>query len=80
MAIGPSEGSRPRARPATPTRENIRRYLRCTSDDEVLSPDELVDYIHRATTWSPRVRRGAEAVMSVSHDYSRSWPVSRRPA
>ena len=38
---------------ADPTRENIRRYLRVHIDDDALVSDELVDYVHRAHTWSP---------------------------
>ena len=54
MANRPSEGSRAtREALDNPTRENIRRYLRVHIDDEALVTDELVDYIHRAHTWSP---------------------------
>src|SRR6266705_3278591 len=54
MANRPSEGSRAtREALANPTRENIHRYLRVHIDDEALVTDELVEYIHRAHTWSP---------------------------
>jgi len=66
-----SEGSRAtREALATPTRENIRRYLRVHIDDEVLVTDELVDYIHRAHTWSPAFDEARKQSVSVPHDYT----------
>src|SRR6266545_656300 len=55
---------------ATPTRENIRRYLRVHIDDEALVTDELVDYIHRAHTWSPEFDEARRQSVSVPHDYT----------
>jgi pimeloyl-ACP methyl ester carboxylesterase len=71
MANRPSEGSRAtREALATPTRENIRRYLRVHIDDEALVTDELVDYIHRAHTWSPAFDEARKQSVSVPHDYT----------
>src|SRR5205085_6851268 len=54
LANRPSEGSRATQQTiADPSRDNIRHYLRVHIDDESLVTDELVDYIHRAHTWSP---------------------------
>src|SRR5437667_5678025 len=54
MANRPSDGSRAtRQALDDPSRENIAHYLRVHLDDESLVTDELVDYIHRAHTWSP---------------------------
>src|SRR5205085_2973138 len=54
MANRPSEGSRATQQTiADPSRDNIRHYLRVHIDDESLVTDGLVDYIHRAHTWSP---------------------------
>ena len=63
MANRPSEGSRAtRQALDDPSRENIRRYLRVHIDDESLVTDELVDYIHRAHTWSPEFIEARAAV------------------
>jgi pimeloyl-ACP methyl ester carboxylesterase len=71
MANRPSEGSRAtREALANPTRENIRRYLRVHIDDEALVTDELVDYIHRAHTWSPAFDEARRQSVSVPHDYT----------
>jgi pimeloyl-ACP methyl ester carboxylesterase len=71
MANRPSEGSRAtREALANPTRENIRRYLRVHIDDETLVTDELVDYIHRAHTWSPAFDEARQQSVSVPHDYT----------
>src|SRR5438045_6282694 len=56
LANRPSEGSRATRRALDdPSRDNIRRYLSVHIDDESLVTDELVDYIHRAHTWSPEL-------------------------
>jgi pimeloyl-ACP methyl ester carboxylesterase len=71
MANRPSEGSRAtREAMANPNRENIRRYLRVHLDDEALVTDELVDYIHRAHTWSPAFDAARRQCVSVPHDYT----------
>jgi pimeloyl-ACP methyl ester carboxylesterase len=71
LANRPSEGSRAtREALAHPTRENIRRYLRVHIDDEALVTDELVDYIHRAHTWSPAFEEARRQSVSVPHDYT----------
>ena len=71
MANRPSEGSRAtREALAHPTRDNIRRYLRVHIDDETLVTDELVDYIHRAHTWSPAFEEARQQSVSVPHDYT----------
>ena len=71
MANRPSEGNRAtREALADPTRENIRRYLRVHIDDEALVTDELVDYIHRAHTWSPAFDEARKQSVSVPHDYT----------
>jgi pimeloyl-ACP methyl ester carboxylesterase len=71
MANRPSEGSRAtREALANPTRENIRRYLRVHIDDEALVTDELVDYVHRAHTWSPAFDAARQQSVSVPHDYT----------
>ena len=71
LANRPSEGMRAtREALATPTRENIRRYLRVHLDDEALVTDELVDYIHRAHTWSPELDEARKHSVSLPHDYA----------
>jgi len=71
LANRPSEGMRAtREALANPTRENIRRYLRVHLDDEALVTDELVDYIHRAHTWSPELDDARKQSVSVPHDYA----------
>ena len=39
-------------------------------DDESLMTDELVDYIHRAHTWSPAFDEARRQSVSVPHDYT----------
>src|SRR5712664_3095205 len=71
MANRPSEGSRAtRQALDDPSRENIRRYLRVHIDDESLVTDELVDYIHRAHTWSPEFMEARRQSVSTPHDYT----------
>ncbi len=71
LANRPSEGSRAtREALANPSRENIRRYLRVHIDDEALVTDELVDYIHRAHTWSPAFEEARRQSVSLPHDYT----------
>src|SRR5258707_11006647 len=80
MANRPSEGSRAtREALANPTRENIRRYLRVHIDDETLVTDELVDYIHRAHTWSPAFDEARKQSVSVPHDYTPELAGIRAP-
>jgi len=80
MANRPSEGSRAtRDAVADPTRENIRRYLRVHVDDERLVTDELVDYIHRAHTWSPAFEAARRQSVSVPHDYTPALAGIRAP-
>ena len=71
MANRPSEGSRAtRQALADPSRDNIRHYLRVHIDDESLVTDELVDYIHRAHTWSPEFIEARRQSVSLPHDYT----------
>src|SRR5712664_2133254 len=71
LANRPSEGSRAtRQALDDPSRENIRRYLRVHIYDESLVTDELVDYIHRAHTWSPEFMEARRKSVSVPHDYT----------
>jgi len=71
LANRPSEGMRAtREALADPTRESIRRYLRVHLDDEALVTDELVDYIHRAHTWSPEFDEARKQSVSLPHDYT----------
>ena len=71
MANRPSEGSRAtRQALDDPSRDNIRRYLRVHIDDENLVKDELVDYIHRAHTWSPEFLAARAQSVSLPHDYT----------
>ena len=71
MANRPSEGSRAtRQALDDPSRENIAHYLRVHIDDESLVTDELVDYIHRAHTWSPEFIEARRQSMSLPHDYT----------
>ena len=53
-----------------PSRDNIRRYLSVHIDDESLVTDELVDYIHRAHTWSPEFIEARRQSVSLPHDYT----------
>ena len=80
MANRPSEGMRAtREALADPTRANIRRYLRVHLDDEALVTDELVDYIHRAHTWSPAFDEARRQSVSVPHDYTPELPGIEAP-
>src|SRR5438034_861489 len=80
MANRPSEGSRAtRETLDNPTRENIRRYLRVHIDDGALVTDELVDYIHRAHTWSPAFDEARKQSVSVPHDYTPELAGIRAP-
>jgi hypothetical protein len=67
----PSEGSRATCRALDdPSRENIAHYLRVHIDDESLVTDELVDYIHRAHTWSPEFIEARRQSVRLPHDYT----------
>src|SRR5438132_2903432 len=80
MANRPSEGNRAtREALADPTRENIRRYLRVHIDDEALVTDDLVDYIHRAHTWSPAFDEARRHTVSVPHDYTPELAANQAP-
>ena len=71
LANRPSEGSRVTQQAiADPSRDNIRSYLRVHIDDESLVTDELVDYIHRAHTWSPEFLAARAQSVSLPHDYT----------
>lgn len=71
MANRPSEGSRAtRDAIDNPNKDNIRRYLKVHIDDATLVTDELVDYIHRAHTWSPEFMEARAKSVSVPHDYT----------
>src|SRR5208282_5170065 len=71
MANRPSEGSRAtRQALDDPSRDNIRRYLLVHIDDESLVTDELVDYIHRAHTWSQEFIEARRQSVSPPHDYT----------
>src|SRR5271166_3586308 len=81
MANRPSEGSRAtRQALDDPSRENITHYLRVHIDDESLVTDELVDYIHRAHTWSQEFIEARRQSASLPHDYTQDSPASRRPS
>jgi pimeloyl-ACP methyl ester carboxylesterase len=81
MANRPSEGSRATLDAiAEPSREMIRRYLRVHIDNESLVTDELVDYIHRAHTWSPAFMDARRQSVSVPHDYTPELAAIRAPA
>jgi pimeloyl-ACP methyl ester carboxylesterase len=80
MANRPSEGSRATAQAlADPSRENIRKYLRVHIDEESLVTDELVDYIHRAHTWSPDFIEARRQSASLPHDYTPDLAGIRAP-
>jgi 2-hydroxy-6-oxonona-2,4-dienedioate hydrolase len=80
MANRPSEGSRATQQAiADPSPDNIRRYLRVHIDDESLVSDELVDYIHRAHTWSPEFLEARRQSVSLPHDYSPELPEIKAP-
>ena len=71
LANRPSEGSRATQQAiADPSAENIRHYLRVHIDDESLVTDELVDYVHRAHTWSPEFAAARVQSVSLPHDYT----------
>src|SRR5947209_16952412 len=71
MANRPSEGSRAtRQALDDPSRENIAHYLRVHIDDESLVTDELVNYIHRAHTWSQEFIEARRQSVSLPHDYT----------
>ena len=71
LANRPSEGSRATQQTiADPSRDNIRHYLRVHIDDESLVTDGLVDYIHRAHTWSPEFIEARRQSASLPHDYT----------
>jgi pimeloyl-ACP methyl ester carboxylesterase len=75
MANRPSEGSRATRRALDePSPESIRNYLRVHIDDEKLVTDELVDYIHRAHTWSPEFGEARRQSESLPHDYTPDLP------
>ncbi len=80
MANRPSEGSRATQQAiADPSAENIRRYLRVHIDDASLVTDELVDYIHRAHTWSPEFIVARAQSVSLPHDYTPDLAGIRAP-
>src|SRR5438105_5717681 len=71
MANRPSEGSRATQQALDdPSPDNIRHYLRVHIDDESLVTDELVDYIHRAHTWSQEFTEARRQSVSLPHDYA----------
>ena len=71
LANRPSEGSRAtRQALDDPSRENIRHYLSVHIDDESLVTDELIDYIHRAHTWSQEFIEARRQSVSLPHDYT----------
>jgi len=80
MANRPSEGSRATRRALDdPSRENIRHYLCAHIDDESLVTDELVDYIHRAHTWSQEFIEARRQSVSLPHDYTPDLPGIQAP-
>jgi pimeloyl-ACP methyl ester carboxylesterase len=81
MANRPSEGSRATRRALDdPSRENINNYLRAHIDNASLVTDELVDYIHRAHTWSPEFLEARRQSVSVPHDYTPELAAIQAPA
>jgi pimeloyl-ACP methyl ester carboxylesterase len=48
-------------------------------DDETLVTDELVDYIHRAHTWSPEFTEARRQSVSTPHDYTPDLPSIQAP-
>ena len=71
LANRPSEGSRAtRQALDDPSREKIRHYLRVHIDDDSLVTDELVEYIHRAHTWSQEFIEARRQSVSLPHDYT----------
>jgi pimeloyl-ACP methyl ester carboxylesterase len=80
LANRPSEGSRATTRAiADPSPDNIRQYLRVHIDDESLVTDELVQYIHRAHTWSPGFSEARRQSVSLPHDYTPDLAGIRAP-
>ena len=80
MANRPSEGSRAtRQALDDPSRKNIAHYLRVHIDDESLVTDELVDYIHRAHTWSQEFIEARRQSVSLPHDYTQDLAGTRAP-
>src|SRR5438270_8235813 len=80
MANRPSEGNRATRRALDdPSRENIRHYLSVHIDDESLVTDELVDYIHRAHTWSQEFIEARRQSVSLPHDYTTDLAGIRAP-
>jgi 2-hydroxy-6-oxonona-2,4-dienedioate hydrolase len=80
LANQPSEGSRaPRQALEDPSLENIRHYLGVHIDDETLVTRELVDYIHRAHTWSPEFIEARRQSVSPPHDYTPDLPAIKAP-
>ena len=80
MANRPSEGNRAtRQAIDDPSRDNIARYLRVHIDDASLVTDELIDYIHRAHTWSPEFLEARRQSVSVPHDYAPELAAIRAP-
>jgi pimeloyl-ACP methyl ester carboxylesterase len=80
LANRPSEGSRATRRALDdPTRANIAHYLRVHIDDESLVTDELVDYIHRAHTWSQEFIEARRQSVSLPHDYTPDLADIRAP-
>jgi len=71
MAIRPSEGSRAtREALASPTRENIRRYLACTSTTRRWSPTSWWTTSTGPTPGRPPSTRRRKQSVSVPHDYT----------
>jgi pimeloyl-ACP methyl ester carboxylesterase len=80
LANRPSEGSRATQQAlADPSPENIRRYLRVHIDDESLVTDDLVDYVHRAHTWSPEFIEARRQSVSLPHDYTQDLAGIKAP-
>jgi 2-hydroxy-6-oxonona-2,4-dienedioate hydrolase len=80
LANRPSEGSRAtRQALDDPSRENIAHYLRVHIDDESLVTDELVDYIHRAHTWSQEFIEARRQSVSLPHDYTQDLAQIQAP-
>ncbi|MGH7037913.1 MAG: alpha/beta fold hydrolase, partial [Stellaceae bacterium] len=80
LANRPSEGSRAtREALDNPSRDNIARYLRVHIDDENFITAELVDYIHRAHTWSPEFIEARRQSVSLPHDYTPELPGIKAP-
>src|SRR5437879_1576624 len=68
MANRPSEGSRAtREALASPTRENIRRYLRVPIDDAASVHGDLVDYFLLAHALAPAFEQAWTASVNVPH-------------